>query len=393
MTKRYYKLPRHPSEMTDQELRGHLAHIPNSQVVRSLLIAEVEAIRAGADREMRTLRGLWYSLVKPALSRAGILDKLTKKGKPTNWAADLSRYLGELVRIGETTYEELRIIDGSRSRQTATTVAQTIIDVDLVGAHFPWVILFTEKDTIWGAVRNLASLYGVSAISGGGEPSYACTENTIRAIMRSTTFQEARPERIVLLTLTDYDPFGYTISDAQYTQIAEAVESMGDECFLPAVAKIRIGLEPDQLTQLERNTNAYTPKDRCFDEWYAETGGVDGQPLGLELDALPLSRVRGMFADAIAQHVDLDRRRDDLRAAYVDLLACELLLPEFNKKRRKLRAAIRADDLGQVIATTPIPDELFRAFAKEGWPSIDPVTDYDPFGCADQVREVMTAAL
>ena len=28
---KYRKLPKHPSEMTDQELQDHLAHIPNSQ--------------------------------------------------------------------------------------------------------------------------------------------------------------------------------------------------------------------------------------------------------------------------------------------------------------------------------------------------------------------------
>ena len=44
---------------------------------------------------------------------------------------------------------------------------------------------FTEKDTIWEEVAAVASLYGVSAISGGGFPSCACTENMVKAISRS----------------------------------------------------------------------------------------------------------------------------------------------------------------------------------------------------------------
>ena len=42
------------------------------------------------------------------------------------------------------------------------------------------MILFTEKDTIWPEVENLASLYGVSAISGGGQPAAACTADVVR---------------------------------------------------------------------------------------------------------------------------------------------------------------------------------------------------------------------
>jgi hypothetical protein len=206
MAKKFVPLQKHPSDMTAAELQDALADAKDSVVMRSLILAEVEAMRAGAERERRTMRNLWYELVKPALSRAGILNKLTRGGKPVPWANKLSGYLAELVRAGETSYEELLIVDGSRQRRPARVVTQTVADVELVGAHFPWVILCTEKDTIWGEVEALASLYGVSAISCGGQPSNACTENTIRAIVRSEAFQRERPACITLLSLTDYDP-------------------------------------------------------------------------------------------------------------------------------------------------------------------------------------------
>ena len=393
MALKYYKLPAHPSEVTDAELQHTLGDKPDSQVMRSLLMAEIAAVKAGAERETRTMRNLWYSLVKPALSRAGILNKTTAGGRKVAWDAKLSKYLAELVRCGETTYEELRIVDGSRQRQTATSITHPIAYVQLVGAHFPWVILFTEKDTMWGEVERIASLYGVSAISGGGQPSNACTENTIRAIVRERAFQEGQPESMILLALTDYDPFGYSIANAQYVQIAETLGSLADELEnLPQVQGLRIGLAPDQLTPEERQQNAYEPTDEGLEAWFAETGGVDGQPLGLELDALPLSRVRRMFADAIEQHVDLERRREDLRTAYLDLIACEILQPDFEARRRKLQAAIRNSDLWQEIAGTDIPPDMFRRAAGAGWDSINPVDDWDPFGCADQVRELMKKA-
>jgi len=384
MAKKFVQLQKHPSESTADELRDALADLPDAQVMRSLLRAEIDAIRNRAGRETRTMRNLWYSLVKPALSRAGILNKVTRNGKPVAWDGLLSKYLAELVRAGEMSYEELHIVDGSRQRQTAVTITRSVAYVELVGAHYPWVILFTEKDTIWGEVQTLASLYGVSAISGGGQPSNACTENTVRAIMRSEAYCDRQP--VMVLSLTDYDPAGYSIARAQFTQVQETA---GQYC---EVYHERLGLLPSQLTAEERLQNAYEPKDKGLAEWYAETEGVDGQPLGLELDALPLSRLRRMFAEGIERVIDLDKRRDDLRAAFLDLLACELLRPDFDARRQALQEAVKSNGLWDIIAGTPIPDSLFRRAAVAGMNSINPLA-LDLFGCAGGVRRLMRDAL
>ena len=109
------------------------------------------------------MRSLWYSLIKPALARGGFLEGHTKNGTPIPWDSKLSVYLAELVRMGETTYAEMRIFDGSRQRQPAMVITQGVIDgAQLVGAHSPWVILFTEKDTIWPVVARLASRRGAA---------------------------------------------------------------------------------------------------------------------------------------------------------------------------------------------------------------------------------------
>ena len=92
--------------------------------------------------------------------------------------------------------------------------------------------------------------------------------------------------------------------------------------------------------------------------------------MGLELDALPLSRLRGMFAEAIERVVDLDRRREDLRAALLDLIACELLRPDFDAKRRVLQETVKSNGLWDTIAETSIPDSVFTAAAVAGMDSI-----------------------
>lgn len=388
--RRYSSLNKYPLDMTASEQRAALRGLCDSEVTRSLLLAEVEAIRAGRGGERRTMRNLWYDYVKPVLSHAGLLDKKTAGGKDVPWPDLLSKYLAELVRAGLTTYEELRIVDGSRQRRVAATVADSVVSVQLTGAHFPWVILFTEKDTIWGEIQSLASLYGVSAISGGGQPSNACTENTVRAILASEALRDAQPDRLILLSLTDYDPFGYAIAAAQFEQIREAAPGW-------VVEHKRLGLLPEQLTPEEREAKSYKPKDQGFAEWYAETGGVDGEPLGLELDALPFSKLRAMFADGIERYVSLGQREDDLRAALLDVLTWDLLRPRFEAMRRAMHQEARSNGAWQAILNTTIPRGLFRAAAVNGWDSINPaeirIGGEPLFECVSYVRTALADAL
>lgn len=387
-TRKIPQVERYPLDMTDGEIRAAFGDLPDSELIRGLILAEVAAIRGGAERELRTMRNLWYDYVKPVLSRAGRLDDQTRGGKDVQWDDLLSRYLTELVRAGATTYAELRIVDGSRQRRPAAAVPLTMASVDLVGAHYPEVILFTEKDTIWGVVETLASLYGVSAISGGGQPSFACTENTVERILASPGYHG---QPLTLLSLTDYDPTGYLIAEAQFTQLADVA---GDRC---KVTHTRLGLVPDQLTREVRAAKAYKPKDKGFAEWYAQTGGVDGRPLGLELDALPLSKLQGMFAEGIEKRVDLARRFADLCAAFVDLLAWDLLAPYVERTRQAMLDSVKVNGLWRRVQEAPLPPDLFTAAALAGWGSVNPVdTQYGGqplFDNAGELRAVMAATL
>jgi hypothetical protein len=202
--------------------------------------------QTGKKKDARTLRGLWYVLVKPILSRIGILYKRTKGGK--------------------------------------------------LGPHYPWIIIFTEKDTIYPVIENIASVYGVSSLSGGGEPSAACTENLIKEIQATDEYGD----EIVLIGLTDYDPHGYFIYNAQCKQIRDLFPDI-------ALSECRIGLTPDQLTPEQLELKAYQPSNKGLDKWFEITGGINGQKLGLELDALPMQQIRGMFATAIEDAIDLER--------------------------------------------------------------------------------------
>ena len=366
-------LPTNLFSLPDQEVKRQLSGLQYTEVIRSLILYEVNAIRAGEVREVRTLRGLWYKLIKPIVSRSGRLNELGKNNKPVEWARYLSDYLNELVDAGITSYEELAIIDGSRERRPAAQVDAQLVDVTMIGGHYPWVILFTEKDTIWPIVENIASLYGVSAISGKGKPSNACSENITRAIINSEAFKAAQPEALILLSLTDYDPSGYIIASAQLDQLTAAARNYGGELGkLRQVIHKRIGITPDQLTPAELSANSYEPKEAGLTEWLKETGGIYGQPLGLELDSLETSRIRAMYASAIEAEIDLTNRYDDLRAAFIDLMACNALLPEFNRRRAELIDQARKSPIYTDIKGAALSEDLFYNAAIAGKPWVGP---------------------
>lgn len=369
----YRTLPTNLFSLPDQEVKRQLSGLNYAQVIRSIVLYEVNAIRAGEVREVRTLRGLWYKLIKPILSRSGRLNELGKNNKPVDWNRYLSDYLTELVDAGITSYEELSIIDGSRERRPAAQVDAQLVDVTMIGGHYPWVILFTEKNTIWPIVENIASLYGVSAISGKGEPSNACSENITRAIINSEAYKAAQPEALILLALTDYDPSGYDIYNAQVDQITTAARNYDGELGkLKQVIHKRIGITPDQLTPAELGANSYEPKDQNLAKWFKETGGINGQPLGLELDSLETSRIRAMYASAIEAEIDLTNRYNDLREAFIDLMACNALLPEFNRRRAELITQAKQSPYYYDIKTAPLSEDLFYNAAIAGKPWVGP---------------------
>jgi hypothetical protein len=68
------QVARYPFDMTDGELRATFGQLPNSAVIRGLILAEVAKIRETGEARRRTMRNLWYDYVKPILSRAGRLN-------------------------------------------------------------------------------------------------------------------------------------------------------------------------------------------------------------------------------------------------------------------------------------------------------------------------------
>jgi len=390
---KYRKTQKPIIELTDSDIIAWLADLPDKQIIRSIVLAVVESIREGSPREQRTLRGLWYQEVKPILSRLGVLNKKTSGENPVPWVGKLSVVIAELVRAGKTTYQELSVVDQSRRRRRAAVVNSPRVETPLVGGNSPWIILFSEKDTIYSEIQSLAYLYGVSAVSGKGQPAISCTRPLIREILSTDQWKESKLP-ITLLSMADYDPAGWSIANSQFNQIEEAVEFYTNW----GVAKhVKIGILPDQLTQQEITKNKYQykePDGKEAQDWFAKTGGINGDQLGLELDALTLPRLREIFSGEIEKQINLTDRFNEIRYAYLDSLVCDSLLDSFQTDRMYLHSLIMRDPVYQKVQGHELPKDLLSNSAIEGHYQIDLESTADLFNeYTDSINEILEDGL
>jgi len=104
-------------EIKSGERKGEFEETPfytKAYLMRSIVINERDFNKYGDDR---TLRGMWYSSVKPTLDKLGLLeeDDMTEAGLVA-WDKKLSRYVCDLLRKGYLTFSDLNITDQSRQR-------------------------------------------------------------------------------------------------------------------------------------------------------------------------------------------------------------------------------------------------------------------------------------
>lgn len=340
MSKKYMKLDRPIKEYASDELKGKIGHLKKSELMRTIILNERDFLRVNYDR---SLRGFWYSTVKPTLDKLGLLtEKDATEESLTRWDAELSRYVAELVRLGEVTYQKLRIVDTSRQRSTPVDTYDSghleTYGYQVAGSAYPNIIISTEKDTVFNIISDMATFFGCSCISGKGQNSLAAMEDLLRR-MDETSSSPYDP--ICILTMTDYDPAGYYIADTFRQQAEDLKGNLG----IKRTVRIeRIGIFPNQLTPEELAQNWYTPKPDNLDKWLEATGGINGQPKGLELDALEPDRIRRIFVDALRRYVNPAYYAAFIRKSYLQ----KMVLEAMRDKVAEIVETITRDELESV---------------------------------------------
>lgn len=334
MAKKYVKLDGPIKSYSPEEVRDLLGGLKNSELLRSIILNEKEFIDIDYDR---SLRSFWYRTVKPSLEKLRLLTEndQTEEGL-TKWDMELSRYMGELVKMGVLTYRDLRVVDESRRRETprdrySTTAIETYGYKTNI-APYPNIVICTEKDTVYSYLEDLSMLFGCSCISGKGQNSLGATEDLARR------FDPGKD--IFILAMTDYDPAGYSIAETFKNQLQSLKGSLK---LRGRIVLNRVGIYPNQLTDQEVEQNKYTPKPKGRDKWFRLTGGIKGEPKGLELDAFSPHRIKEIFIEGLREYVDGDVYNGPfIKEAYirikvleglqdiVDRIAEEVTLKEFN---------------------------------------------------------------
>lgn len=333
----YTNLPRHVKDMAAEELRQYFPEgTEKSYLMRSIIMNEK---RFTTVRYMRTLRSMWYSAVKPTLDKLGLLtnDDQTEEGL-TKWDATLSRYVGDLLRRGALTYQDLWIADQSRQKQNPRsqyyTVSNETYGYKATIAPYSNIIIATEKDTVYNIISDIARLFGCSCISSKGQNSLGAMELLIRGM-------KGNYDTIFILTMTDYDPAGYYIADALEKQAWDIINALD----LPIrwVNIRRIGITPDQLTEEEVEANKYTPKPANLDKWVEITGGINGEAKGLELDAFSPDQIREIFVENLVEFVDLEVYKDFVKDAYIRKTVLTALQPYIDDIMQQVAATVSDD--------------------------------------------------
>lgn len=325
MSKKYHRFERPLKEMPAEEI-SWLSKKMKAIIMRTIILNEKEFLSVNYERSMR---GFWYSTVKPVLDKLGLLtEKDAEEKEVGNWNEELSRYMSELVRMGELTYKDLNIVDTSRQRENPSEKYMTT-DVKSFGYKvqvdtYANIIICVEKDTAYNIIKDLSSFLGCSCISSKGQNSLAAMEDLLRGIKESTSNNEP----IYILTLTDYDPSGYIIANNFKKQTEDLQKALKME---NEVYSKRIGITPNQLTLEEVENNKYTPKPKDRDEWMEITGGINGEPKGLELDALTPDRIRELFVDNIKEYIDTSTYIEFVKQSYLKKLVLDAISNKVNE--------------------------------------------------------------
>lgn len=296
---------------TDKRAKKFL-EVNGRKLIRNIIYQQWRYCRQEV-REYKTIRQFWYSYVKPVISEAGLLDA------KTDWDDVLSDELGTIVKDYKLCrYVDLYIRDKSRMRIIAT------------GRHYPEIILFVEKEGTFGDIENIPNLYGITAITGKGQPSIASVEDLIIELSKVTSLNQC----FMVFTLTDYDPAGYIIENA----FLDHLKKLG----IPDIEHYRVGMIPELITEKEIQINKYeiTGGDKktrkINNDWLDTTGGIDGELYGLEIECLEPMDVRRIFIERMVEVIDEEPYFDDLRNRLVNETVGEAVWGVTEKFRSQL---------------------------------------------------------
>ena len=277
--------------MTAEELREEFGFVSSDRVnvaklIRNIIWQAFTRIRDGKREKIGSnIRGFWYTDVKPVLSRLG------KETQGRRYTERLYDYLLEMV----TQHRLFNYADFGFVDETA--------GMKYIGQSNVHVILFVEKDGLFPIVRQIAEKYDCVGLSTGGYPSILSSEYLVRGISRYTHLRH----HFDTLSIVDYDPNGYIIEREFAQQVS--LFDMKDMRLWPII-------RPDHLTAEQIELCKYSLTDtKKTDTWMEETGGINGEPFGIEANAFTPKQIEEIFLSCVGDRLmPVEERKENASA-------------------------------------------------------------------------------
>jgi hypothetical protein len=161
-----------------------------------------------------------------------------------------------------------------------------------IGTRHPHILVFSEKTGWFRFLRELHEDQGVSVLALGGAPSALTSEYTAAQLLAALP----RQRTVHLIGIVDYDPFGDVIAEAFRNQLAQSG-------LRRLTLQTLVSPEPYSASELAVMRYPLSKRYRTLlSRWMAKTGGIHGEPFGLESESMPLERVTPLVKAAIGRH-------------------------------------------------------------------------------------------
>jgi hypothetical protein len=214
------------------------------------------------------IRTFWYYM-KPVLSRVGGFDP------DALYETMLEVFQDCVDRDRLFHYRDFDFTDEKESLRS-------------IGDRYPHIIVVAEKSGHYTQLKKLQAEFGFTIMALRGQPSvlsgeYFCDELAL-------VIPDLKTTTLRLIFMVDFDPSGHIISHA----FQDRLDSFGSKHQTRADIVLPSRFSSEELPNVTYNIPLKTKGDRTkARKWIADFGGgIDGQPIGIEGDAL-------IFADKL----------------------------------------------------------------------------------------------
>lgn len=302
----------------EREFSTSAGQVNVSRLVRNLLWQTYQQIIRGELPSLDgNIRSYWYSHLKSVLSRLGIAEGTD------HYQTLIGMFTRLAVDYGLFRYREFGLQDEREFLKN-------------IGHENVHVILFAEKSGFAFTLEQLHHELGITTICLAGQPSQLSTEYFVADLAREVDLKETTFQ---VFSLTDYDPAGWLIQN----EFFERLERRG------------LKIKRHDLMQLKHFTKREIELFKynlIFDgawvvllhRWMEATGGIDGEPFGLEKDAKPRREWQEIFRREARPYLNRARRRASMPCIQSLIHHIEATLEEYeNLTREQMRKQLYAD--------------------------------------------------